>query len=186
MVSMSIFAVITGFVLVNFRLGSRQDELRLGAENAATVIRDAVARAAAGTKVDLCVAAVTTIKPENEACPPGSVLNPQVPEGWGVVFGTADPGHIRLFADINGDHAASSNEIVSIENFSQSGLVQITNAAPAAAETSIVAVPGTMVFYVNNNSGVTDASLTLEHKGGGGQRTVRFNSIAARVEVTSP
>lgn len=189
MVSMSIFAVITGFVLVNFRQGSRTDEVRFAAQTAASVIRDAMTRGTAGATALACVAggAVNGVcTGEPPACA-GGVCVSTVPKGWGVAFGTDAPeDSIVLFADVNGNKTYDAGEEVATERYSASGFVTVTAASPIATRSTILFVPPVPDVLVNGGTAADEAVFTLTHGAGGGARTVRFNRISRRIEITNP
>ncbi|MBP9749015.1 hypothetical protein KBD18_02295, partial [Patescibacteria group bacterium] len=129
---MSIFSVISGFVLVNFRAGARKDELRLATDHVMTVVRDALARATAGASTAVCVANAisTVVPPGSTGCTNGGVLVKLIPPGWGVSFGVGTPNDITLFADLNNNQLFDAGEVYSTEAFSASGFVQAAAATP--------------------------------------------------------
>ncbi len=186
-VSMSIFTVITGFVLINFRAGQRSDEIRFAADGAASVIRDALSRATAGATVEACVSGsvVTGICGSGAVC--GGVCSTRVPKGWGVAFGTAAPNDgITLFVDLDGNKLYDANETVLVEPYSSSGFVTATAASPTPLRTTVLFVPPLPDALVDGAAAATEATLTLTHGAGGAVRTVHFNRVSRLVTVTNP
>jgi prepilin-type N-terminal cleavage/methylation domain-containing protein len=188
LISMSIFSVISGFVLVNFRAGSRKDELRLAADQVTVIVRDALARATAGARVGVCVAnAVAVVVPPGTAlCTNGGVLVEQVPPGWGVRFGIGTPNDIGLFADLNNNQLFDSGESYTTEAFSESGFVQAAAATPNGQETVVVFSLPNPDVHINADPMQTDATLSLTHVVDGGSRTIHINRVSRRVTVTTP
>lgn len=188
LISMGIFSVISGFVLVNFRSGSRKDELRLAADQVSAILRDVVARATAGTSVAVCVAnATATVLPQGATtCANGGVLVTQVPPGWGVAFGVGTPSALTLFADINNNLQVDAGEVYSVERFSASGLVAASAATPNGTQTAVVATLPNPDITIAGNPAETEATLSLTHTVDGGSRTVHFNRVSRRITVTEP
>jgi prepilin-type N-terminal cleavage/methylation domain-containing protein len=180
-ISMSIFTVITSFVLVNYRAGARADELRLSADAAATAIREAISLGAASTLANVCVdqQGAKTIQPEGGNCPVGSTLVPQVPNGWGVTFGAQDPGKITVFADLDDNHLMSQNEVVREDKYSQSGMVEATSPPKA---TIVLATPS-QETYVDGARSLNEVSLTLTHQATNDSRAVTYNPLSGKIEV---
>ena len=188
LISMSIFSVISGFVLVNFRAGARKDELRLAADQVTTVVRDALARATAGARVDVCVAnAVAVVVPQGtSSCTNGGVLVQQIPPGWGVRFGIGSPNDMSLFADLNNNQLFDAGETYTTEVFSLSGFVQAAAATPSGQETVVVFSLPNPDVHINADPSQIEATLSLRHTVDSGQRTIRINRVSRRVTIIVP
>lgn len=188
LVSISIFSVISGFVLVNFRAGVRKDELRLAADRTTSVAHEALARATAGTGVDVCIVnTVSTVVPQGTTgCTNGGILTRQMPPGWGILFGIGMPDGITLFADLNNNQLFDLGEAYSTEPFSASSFVQAAAATPAGQQTVVVFSLPNPDIHINADASQTEASLSLTHTVDGGQRTIHINRISRRVTTTVP
>jgi|GEM_PF-5951774 len=188
MVSMSIFAVITGFVLVNYRAGSWSDELRLSADGAASVMRNVLFRATGGSLVDVCITSggVKRVLAAGASCAAGETALTESPSAWGFAFGTGDPEKILVFADLDSSGFPSPNEVVESSSFSQSGLVVTDSAQPSSVLTSVVMAVPSLDQKVNGAPPVGEAELVLKHEASGAIRAVRYVPLTRRVDVGNP
>ncbi|MEK7073447.1 MAG: type II secretion system protein [Patescibacteria group bacterium] len=179
LVSMSIFAVMSALVMVNFRVGERSDELRLGAQIYGSLVRDAESRAASGVIVCLCLSGEPTgpICTAARTCPAGGAPADVVPRGgYGVHLGPGDQAAV-LFADLDASRLLNAGEELITEKFSASGGVRVM-----VGGGDIVFVPPRPDVWINGAQAAQEFSVTLEQLLNNTRREVRYNRISRRIE----
>lgn len=179
LVSMSIFAVMSALVMVNFRVGERSDELRLGAQAFSSLIRDAESRAASGATVCLCLSGGPTgpVCTPQRTCPGGGTPSDAVPRGgYGIHAGVGDT-RASLFADLDADRLMGAGEELVSEPFSASAGVRVS-----AGGGAVTFVPPRPEVYVNGAQAEQEFSVTLEQLLNNTRREVRYNRISRRIE----
>lgn len=179
LVSMSIFAVMSALVMVNFRVGERSDELRLGAQIYGSLMRDAESRASSGVTVCLCLSGEPTgpICTAARTCPAGGAPADVVPRGgYGVHLGPGDQAAV-LFADLDASRLLNAGEELLTEKFSASGGVRVT-----VGGGDIVFVPPRPDVWINGAQAAQEFSVTLEQLLNNTRREVRYNRISRRIE----
>ncbi|TAK05566.1 prepilin-type N-terminal cleavage/methylation domain-containing protein [Patescibacteria group bacterium] len=179
LVSMSIFAVMSALVMVNFRVGERSDELRLGAQTFASLIRDAESRASSGVTVCLCLSGDPTgpVCTAERTCPGGGTPSDTVPRGgYGIHVGTGELDAM-LFADLDANRIMNAGEVLLTEKFSASGGVRVS-----AGGGDMVFVPPRPDVWINGAQAAQEFSVTLEQLLNNTRREVRYNRISRRIE----
>lgn len=178
LVSMSIFAVLTAVVMVNFRVGERGDELRFGAARLASLIRDAEARASSGVSACVCLGGggSGTLCSAGRVCPVGTASEVVPAGGYGVHIGLGDKAAV-LFADLDASHTLTAGEEIESEQLSASAGVQ-----GQADGGDIVFVPPRPEVWINGSKTPTEYGVTLEQLLSGMRRAVRYNRISRRIE----
>ena len=188
LVSMAIFGVISGLVVVNFRAGARGDELRLAAESVAAALRDAEARTAAGVQSSACAGGTRA----NLLCPNGAVdcdegvcLTKSPSGGYGVA---ASPGadSVALFADHNGDGLFQDGEDLQNLRLSPTGNVIIETIVPDGLGSVITFLPPAGKALINGAEADLEFAVLLKHLATGSRRRVSANRVSRLVEVTTP
>lgn len=180
LVSMSIFAVISALVMVNFRVGERSDELRLAATTFASLIRDAESRAASGVTVCICAGGSGTppLCSAERTCAGGATPADTVPAGgYGVRLGVGDQSAV-LFADLDGNKALTAGEALVTERLSASGGVRVS-----AGGGDLTFVPPRPEVWINGAQAAPEFSVTLEQLLNNTRREVRYNRISRRVDA---
>lgn len=188
MVSLAIFAVVTGFTIANFRAGSQSDDLRIGQQLAASAVRRAQTAALGGELVSYCAGGAY----DNKICPTAGCGAGQcqrgVPQGFGVRFMKAAPDNQKtiFFADINGNRAYDGGEEIRSDTLSSSrkiGLSAIvlapSNGAPDSVD--IVFVPPKPVTYFNAANTDATVTLTLRHTVTGSTKVISVNRVTGQV-----
>ncbi len=179
LVSMSIFAVLTAVVMVNFRVGERGDELRLGAARLAALIRDAEARASSGVTACVCLTGGPggPLCGAGRSCSGGGTATDVVPDGgYGVHIGLGDPEAV-LFADLDASRTYTVGEELERERLSPSAGVRAQ-----ASGGDVVFVPPRPEVWINGTQAPTEFSVTLEQLLSGARRALRYNRISRRIE----
>lgn len=179
-ISIGIFMMIGGLVLVNFRAGQYTDELLAGAKALETAVREVQASALGGQAV--CV---------------DSGGNQSVPLGGFGLHISADNTTALLFADCDyGDSTRSyiynSNTVgvdlpdQKIKDIDLGNNVKIKNKIPIAISGSVLDVvftSGSEVSKINGEAGTTEVVITLEHNKTLKTKTVKINVLSGQVFV---
>lgn len=179
LISMSIFAVMSALVMVNFRVGERSDELRLGTQVFSSLIRDAESRASSGVTVCLCLSGDPTgpICTAQRTCPGGGTPSDLVPRGgYGIHVGTGDVAAV-LFADLDANHILNPGEELFTEKFSASGGVRVSLGGG-----DVTFVPPRPDVWINGAQSSQEFSVTFEQQLNNTRREVRYNRISRRIE----
>lgn len=179
LVSMSIFAVLTAVVMVNFRVGERGDELRFGASRLAALIRDAETRASSGVTACACLSGGPSgpLCGAGRSCPGGGTPADIVPEGgYGVHIGLGDAAAV-LYADVDASRTLTAGEEIEREQLSPSAGVRVQ-----ASGGDITFSPPRPEVWINGTQTPTEFTVTLEQLLSGMRRAVRYNRISRRIE----
>lgn len=178
LVSMSIFAIMSALVMVNFRVGERSDELRLGAQTYASLIRDAESRAASGVTVCLCLSGEPTgpVCTAQRTCAGGAPTDIVPRGGYGIHVGVGDQAAV-MFADIDANRIMNSGEEILTERFSASGGVRVS-----AGGGDLTFIPPRPEVWINGAQAVQEYAVTLEQLLNNTRREVSYNRISRRIE----
>ncbi len=178
LVSMSIFAVISALVMVNFRAGERSDELRLGATTVSSFIRDAEARASSGVAACVCVggAGPAPLCAPGRVCAGGTASDVVPLGGWGVHAAIGDAS-VVLFADLDGNRLMDPGESVKEDLIAPSRGVRVKSGG-----TDVTFVPPRPEIWINGAQGASEFSVVLEQLLNNTLREVRYNRISRRLE----
>ncbi|MAG28570.1 hypothetical protein CL632_00270 [bacterium] len=156
-VSIAIFGVITGAVLVNFRAGSRNDTVRQAGVVTASILRRAQSMTLSG--------AVLT----DGTFPAG---------GYGVRFASSDTDTLVLFADIDGNfnYTDSTEDIEEINIpedtvFNAGGTLNVLFSAPDAD------------VYFNGTTSEVSKQITMSADGSSITRDVIIYRLSGQVRV---
>jgi len=182
MVSITIFLIITGMVLVNFRSGQYRDELSGSAELVQSLIREAQTATLSGT--------VTPV-----ACP-GLTTAAAPPAGYGVYVApvSGQPPTVLEFADcesvspITYQYAAGDPNFLIVKQATLSSHVYLDPNNLLVGNTPVSSL--SIVFDALseqvkiNGSSANDGTITLSHNNIGGAPTVTVNSSTGQVFVT--
>lgn len=189
LLSMSIFAIVTAFVTANFRAGRQGDELRLSSQLVATAIRRAQTLAIAGQTVAFCRGGTRDL----QTCPSGSSAEcgggtcvVEVPRGYGIRLSTAlaDERKVVLFADLDGDRAFDSGELIRSDTASPGPSVKVSTLSPTSGATlDIVFEPPKPTVYFNGSVATGVASITTQHAATGKTKNVTVNRITGQVNA---
>jgi prepilin-type N-terminal cleavage/methylation domain-containing protein len=187
LISLAIFAVITGFALANFRLGGQGEELRLAAENLASAVRRAQTQAIAGQTVFACDATRTLCDPADAAACPAGVCSAIVPRGFGVrvAIGEGRDRSIIQFADIDGDKDLDAGEVTSRESVSLTPQVAVSALSVSfdGALDIVFVPPRPRTHFSADRFPDTVAAITLRQSATGATRTVTVNRISGQISV---
>ncbi len=189
LVSMSIFAVITGFVMANYRVGQQGDELRISAQLVGSMVRRAQTSAVAGGEIFACAGGLsvgTVCTPGDAAvCGEGTCVR-DIPRGYGVRFSTTSGEERRMtyFADTDGNRRFGAGETVRTDTVSSGRFVDVVAVSPADnGALEIVFVPPRAAAFYNAATDVIEAVITLRHRTTGQERDVRINRISGQVSI---
>jgi prepilin-type N-terminal cleavage/methylation domain-containing protein len=190
LVSLSIFAVITSFVIANYRVGQQGDELRISAQLVGSMVRRAQTAAIAGGEIASCVGGAVNGKVctpgISAACADGDCLR-DIPRGYGVHFSSAAGKERTMvyFADTNGDRRFDPQEAVRSESVSSGAFVSVTGVFPddGSGSLDIVFVPPKPNVLYNAATDETEAVVTLRHRSTGKEQTIRINRVSGQVSV---
>lgn len=201
LVSIGIFMLITGVVIVNFRSSERSTELRLGTQELVTYIRNAQTLSYAGKGIDLCLAQNPTcqdkcVDDENANkvctgkdeffCENGCIES--VPKGYGVHI---DLKNVILFADGNGNKKYDADEQVPGAALLLSPALLIKDFSPQATDLSqpdlqyldiVFALPGQQVF-INTQEKDAAATIVLKHNKTDQEKTIVVHRISGVLEI---
>jgi len=193
LVSLSIFAIVTGFVMAGFGAGRQSDELRLSTQIVASSVRRAQSFALSGQTSQYCRSA-TNPNDANKFCPGGSsqcdtgyscVVD--VPPGYGVHFTTDASGNNRsiFFADLNNDKTFQAAETIRTDSVTPGPLVVVSSLRTSSTMTSldIVMQPPRPTIYFNGSTADSVATIRLMHKQGLQWKEVTINRISGQVNA---
>lgn len=189
LISLSIFAVITGAVLANFRVGTQGDELRISAQIVASAIRRSQTAALGGQLAPLCSGGIDDKKncPHGDAdCGGGGSCVNVIPRGYGIRFDTEGAAHRRMttFIDGNGNRLFDEGEQLHSESVSSGPSVIIDGVAPAAGGAlDIVFVPPKPTAYLNGLTADAIATIIMRHTHTNATRNVTVNRITGQVSA---
>lgn len=211
LISLSIFALITGFTAANYRTGRRTDELRQGSQLLASSIRRAQTMALAGEGVflcagngsactsdaacgsgnrclqNVCVSATAKVCSSNSDCSGGVSCTRSYPSGYGVRVTTAANGRTQsiLFVDVDGDRTFDATEAIRTDSLGSGPFVSVTSLSPVTpgGTLDLVFEPPKPTLYFNGSIATTTASITVTHSGSGGSRTVTVNRVTGQVSA---
>lgn len=158
LVSVSIFVIITGMVVANFRAGSRNDELRISAQALVSDLRKAQNMALAGELV-------------NDISPPG---------GYGVYFNIGTPDRYIIFADLDGELDYDIGEAISGGTIILPEDVVITSIQPLVISSAIFKPPKPTI-YINGGTDESTFSVTLTHALNNQTRQVVVKRISGQI-----
>lgn len=190
LVSMSIFAIVTGFVVANYRVGQQGDEVRIATQLVGSMVRRAQTSAIAGGEASWCVGGANDgrvcVAGSGAGCPNGTCTR-DIPRGFGVHF-SVRPGEERkmvYFADTNGNRAYDDGEAVRTDSVSSGAYVDVVKVVPdKGGVLDIVFVPPKpTVSYNNDATPDTEAVVTLRHRTTGLEKLVRINRLSGQVSV---
>ena len=190
LISLAIFAVVTGMVVANLRVGRQGDEVRFASQLAASAIRRAQTLAISGERVFMCRQGVndghTCLSGQIDECPGGSCAR-RVPSGYGVRFSTAEEDRMKMLLYADGGEPANRvfdpGETVRSDSIAPSQLVVIDSVSPAGATLDIVFAPPKPTVYVNGGTADVNASVTFRHLHTGQTRTVTINRISGQISA---
>lgn len=185
MISISIFAIISGVVVANLRGGTLRNELGLGATNLVEVIREANNRTISGEVAPVCVGGADN----NRICPTsgcsaGGVCTDILPlGGFGVFLDQNNQTEYVLFADINSNFSYDVGEVIRRGRFITSGNVGISSFIPAGPVLNITFRPPKPTGYINGGTVNGFVDISLNHRLIGDTRTVHFERVSGAVGI---
>lgn len=186
LISLGIFAVVTGLVMANFRVGQQGDELRVAARLLESRLRRAQTSAMSGQTVFVCKGGVDDLKTclsgDSADCP-GGTCERTVPRGYGVHFAPSDdPRNLIYFADTDGDRAYDAGEDISPYSVSSGAFVELSAVTPlSAGALDVVFVPPKPSIYINGATDSVLATITLRHTSTNAERSVTVNRASGQV-----
>jgi len=193
LISMGIFAVITGLVMANFRVGSQGDELRSSSQLVASAIRRMQTAALAGQTTHFCRDAEGH---DGQVCPTGSdsecaggaCVNDTPRGGYGIHFEAFEPNDRAMvaFADTNGDGLYQAGEEIRRDNVSPNIYVSVISVAPALPGPALDIVfvpPRPSVKFNNGATADLVATIVLRHRSTMLTKEVTVNSISGRISA---
>lgn len=189
LVSITIFGVMTGFLMANFRSGRTADELRIGAQNVASALREAQTMALSGKLVNACRGGARNLK----VCPtgaaadcPGGACAPEVPHGYGLRANTLSGSDtsLILYADLNGNRAYDAGEELNTRPLSPTKRVTVSAVDPVAGGLlDVVFEPPKPSIFYNAATAAVQATVTVRHSTSQATRTVTLNRISGQVSA---
>lgn len=189
-ISLGIFAVITGFVVANYRGGRLGDELNVAQQLTAVAVRRAQTAAVSGTSVPWCVGGTNDkhvcLSGQDSECPNGGACVGDIPRGYGVRFSTVgnDAGFAIGFADIDGNGILGTGEETRRDKLAPSPSVAVTAVTPASGGVlDVVFSPPRPTITFNDTAADVIASITVTHSLIGKSRTVTANKVSGQVNV---
>jgi prepilin-type N-terminal cleavage/methylation domain-containing protein len=192
LISLSIFAVITGMVLSNLRLGAQGDELRISSQLVAASIRRAQTLAIAGQTVSYCQGGADDKKlcPNGTTDCSGSPCVTETPSAYGVHFSTGSGANRRiiLFADIDGDRTFDASEEIKGENVSSGPFVAVQaltlGASTSVSDLDIVFVPPKPSVVFNDGATADGmATVTVRHANTQQEKRITINKVSGQVSA---
>ncbi len=194
LISLGIFAVITGFVMANFRVGSQGDELRLAQQLVASELRRAQTMAIAGQTVNYCAAGVRVgqfcTSGNSAECggPDGNCVRSAPPGGYGVHFTTLETGNRQmiLFADVDAgrDHRYEPGEEIRTTSVSPGTYVSVYLLEPSdAGGLDVAFTPGDGLPLFNNAADPPVAKITVRHKSTEAAKEVTVNAVSGQINA---
>ncbi len=191
LISLGIFAVITGVVMANFRVGSQGDELRSSSQLVAASLRRVQTAALAGQTARFCRDAAGNgggICLSDADCPGTACVNDVPRGGYGLHFDTAEPGNrvMVTFADTNNDGLYQAAEETRRDNVSPEIFVSVIGVTPTVMGTVLDVAfvpPRPTVRFNGGASPDLVASIVLRHRSTLQTKEVTVNSISGRVSA---
>ena len=194
LISLGIFAIVTGFVMANFRTGSQSDELRISAQLVANGIRRVQTSAMAGQTVKFCRDSSTGAdglicsNGGDADCPAGSSCVNDVPSGgYGIHFEATEEGKHTMvsFIDTDGDRLFDPQEEYRREGVSPDIFVSVSGLTPSAPGPAldIVFVPPKPSVFFNAASDEAQAVITLQHRSTLNTKDVTINAVSGQVSA---
>ena len=160
LVSVGIFIIVTGMVVVNFRAGSRSDELKISADALVSNLRRAQNMSLAGEQV-------------NGVTPPG---------GYGVYFNLGNPGRYVIFSDSNGNLVYDANEDLPDGVIVLPKDIMIYMVSPGNIS-SVVFKPPKPTIYINGDPPADMLTVTLKQNLTRQSKKIIVNRISGRIDV---
>lgn len=187
---MSIFAIITGFVMANYRAGQQGDELRIAAQLVASNIRRAQTSALGGSMVSCCIGGsrdglMCGLSVGDQGCPGGKCVT-DLPRGFGLHLSSVEGDNRKMvyFADLDGEYDYDVGEEVRVDAVSSGKFVSVSGVSPASGGVlDIVFVPPKPTAYFNNSTDESGAEIVLQHAHSGATRTVTVNRLSGQVSA---
>jgi len=190
-ISLGIFAIVTGFVMANFHSGNQGDELRLAAQLVVSTVRRVQTMAVAGQTVHICRdlsgndGRVCPSGSDTD-CPGGSTCVSDVPRGgYGVHFDGSDAGKRTMitFADTNNDKMFEADEEIRRDNVSPNIYVNVIGLTPAAPGPvlDVIFVPPKPSVLFNGSSDQAAARITIQHQSSMQIRNIDINAVSGQV-----
>jgi prepilin-type N-terminal cleavage/methylation domain-containing protein len=188
LVSMGIFAIITGLVIANFRGGKQGDELRIAAQLIGSEVRRTQTMAVGAEVVPWCVggsnAGAVCLSGDSQ-CPGGECIR-DVPRGYGLRLSSSGPDTAKVigFADINGDGVFQPEEETRRDNIALSPSITVSSLSPSSSGSlDIVFTPPRPTVSFNGNAADPLATVTVTHSATSQTRTVTINKVSGQVSV---
>lgn len=188
LITLGIFSVITGMVMVNFRVGQQGDELRIAGRLVESRIRRAQTAAIAGETIFICKGGTD----DKKVCPSGDsadcaggTCQRDIPRGYGVHFspGTA-AGSLIYFADTDGDRVFQAREEISSYSVTSGAFVTISSISPEqSGMLDIVFVPPKPSVLFNGVTTSAIATVQLQHSTTNATRDVSLNRISGQIST---
>jgi Tfp pilus assembly protein FimT len=189
LVSLTIFAVVTGFLMANFRSGRTADELRIGAQNIGSAFREAQTMAMTGRTVAVCRGGSSNLKVCTlgvaTTCPSGTCAN-EVPRGYGLKLSvaTGEASQTVIYADINGNRAFDAGETLKSSALSTTSRVSVKALTPVSAGLlEVVFEPPKPTVFFNGGTATTLATVQVQHATSGATRNVTINRVSGQVSL---
>lgn len=159
LVAISIFIIVTGLVVANFRRGARSDELKIAAAGLASILQRAQTMALTG-----------------------ETINGKVPSGgYGVYATLSEPNRYIMFADINDNKIYGADEALDggIIFLPPNIIINQLNPAPI----NIVFKPPKPIIYINGESSENSAIITLKDLVSNQIKRVIVNRISGQISI---
>ncbi len=194
LISLGIFAIITGFVMANFRAGSQGDELRLAQQLVASELRRTQTMALAGQTTYYCAAGVKV----GHFCPTGNAaecggedancVKGVPPGGYCVHLKALEPDNrtLILFADLDAgrNHRYDAGEEIRTMSVSPGTFVSVTQTDPSdAGGLDVCFTPGDAMPLFNGASAPVVAKITVKHRTTEAIRTVTINAVSGQISA---
>lgn len=188
LITLGIFSVVTGLVMVNFRVGQQGDELRIASRLVESRIRRAQTAAIAGETIFVCKGGTDALK----VCPSGDsadcaggTCQRDIPPGYGVHFSLgADAGSMVYFADTDGDKIFRPREEIHVFSVTSGAFVTVSSIFPEQdTMLDIVFVPPKPSVFFNGERTPGIATVRLQHETTGATRDVTLNRISGQVST---
>lgn len=189
LVSLTIFGVVTGFLMANFRSGRTADELRIGAQGIGTAFREVQTMAMTGKTVGICRGGSNNLKVctvgTATTCPSGTCAY-EVPRGYGLRLTTAaaGAGQSVLYADINASRTYDAGEEIKTTKLSTTSRVTVKTLTPVSSGLlDVVFEPPKPTVFFNGATGTTLATVQVQHATSGATRNVTINRVSGQVSL---
>lgn len=189
LVSLTIFGVVTGFLMANFRSGRTADELRIGAQSIGSSFREVQTMAITGKTLPVCRGGSSNLKVctigVSTTCPSGTCAY-EVPRGYGLRLSTLTTGAslLTLFADTNGNRAFDAGEAMNTKPLSTTTRVFVKTLTPVGSNVlDVVFEPPKPTVYFNASTATTLATVQVQHSTSGATRSVTINRVSGQVSL---